>query len=76
MAALRPKRPLETLVLALPETAGSALYGLVDVLMSTGNLWQMLVRGDAGPSQFHVQIASMSTRSFRCGNGICIDPDV
>jgi transcriptional regulator GlxA family with amidase domain len=76
MAALKQKRPLETLVLALPETAGSALYGLVDVLMSTGNLWQTLARADADPLPFHVQIASMSTRSFRCGNGIPVSPSV
>lgn len=32
------------LILGLPETAGSALYGMVDVLSATGNLWQTLVR--------------------------------
>jgi len=76
MAERKQKRPLETLVLALPETAGSALYGLVDVLMSTGNLWQTLVRGEEGTSPFHVQIASMTRRSFRCGNGIPVSPSV
>ncbi|HQR23245.1 MAG TPA: hypothetical protein PK163_00570 [Steroidobacteraceae bacterium] len=48
MTAARHRRPLETLVLALPQTAGSALYGLVDVLTTTGQLWQMLLRRDAG----------------------------
>lgn len=76
MAALKQKHQLETLVLALPETAGSALYGLVDVLMATGNIWDTLMRGDSGRSPFHVQIASMSTRSFRCGNGIPVSPGV
>jgi hypothetical protein len=33
-------------VLAIPETAGSALYGMVDVLSAAGNLWQTLVRSN------------------------------
>jgi len=76
MAARKPKPRLETLVLALPETAGSALYGLVDVLTSTGSVWQMLTRTEVIALPFHVQIASMSTRSFRCGNGIPVSPSV
>ena len=76
MATRRQKSELETLVLALPETAGSALYGLVDVLTSTGKIWQTLARTEIGPLPFHVQIASMSTRPFRCGNGIPVAPSV
>lgn len=76
MAASKPQPRLETLVLALPETAGSALYGLVDVLTSTGSVWQTLTRTDIVSLPFHVQIASMGTRSFRCGNGIPVSPSV
>jgi hypothetical protein len=36
------EKPIEVLILAIPETAGSALYGMVDVLSATGNLWQTL----------------------------------
>jgi hypothetical protein len=28
------------LIVALPESAGSAIYGLVDVFASTGTLWR------------------------------------
>ena len=31
-------KPLEAIIVALPETAGSALYGMVDVLAATGTL--------------------------------------
>ena len=31
---------IEALIVALPETAGSALYGMVDVLAATGTLWR------------------------------------
>jgi transcriptional regulator GlxA family with amidase domain len=76
MRTRRPVRPLETLVLALPETAGSALYGLVDVLMTTGRIWQALLRRDVGPLPFNVQVASVARRTFRCGNGIPVSPTV
>ena len=67
---------LETLVIALPETAGSALYGLVDVLASTGRVWHTLTRTEPVALPFHVRIASLGTRSFRCGNGIPVSPGV
>jgi len=72
----KPQRALQTLVLALPETAGSALYGLVDVLMTTGRIWQALLRSEVGPLPFNVQIASVGRRTFRCGNGIPVTPSI
>jgi hypothetical protein len=33
---------IEALIVAVPETAGSALYGMIDVLSSAGHLWQEL----------------------------------
>jgi transcriptional regulator GlxA family with amidase domain len=74
MSPRTPARPLETLILALPETAGSALYGLVDVLMTTGRIWQALLRTEVGPLPFNVQIVSEGKRPFRCGNGIPVSP--
>ena len=66
----------EVLILALPETAGSALYGMVDVLSATGNLWQTLVRsGDEG-RRFRVRIVSPLEQPFTCGHGIPVSPQV
>jgi hypothetical protein len=31
--------PVEVLIVAVPETAGSALYGMLDVLLAAGNIW-------------------------------------
>ena len=39
------RNPIETvvsLIVAVPEAAGSALYGMIDILVSAGNLWQQL----------------------------------
>lgn len=72
-AQYRP--PILTLILALPETAGSALYGMIDVLMSSGNLWQTLT-GDSPPRQyFDVQIVSPVGGPFQCGHRIPVQPD-
>ena len=72
----RVERVTEVLVLGIPETAGSALYGMVDVLCSAGNLWQTLVRTRDESTLFNVQIVSPSTTPFTCGNGIPIRPNV
>ena len=64
------------LLLAIPETAGSVLYGMKDVLCATGNIWQTLVRTEVMNRQFAVQIVSTSRKPFDCGNGIPVRPDV
>jgi transcriptional regulator GlxA family with amidase domain len=71
----RPQRhPVEVLIVAVPETAGSALYGMLDVLMSAGNLWQTLVRTDTEQNPFNVRIISTQKRTFTCGNAIPVNP--
>ncbi len=69
------KAPIEVLIIAVPETAGSALYGMLDVLLAAGNLWQVLVRSDDLQSSFHVRIVSLLKQPFKCGNGIPVEPD-
>lgn len=63
------------LLVALPETAGSALYGLLDVLAATGTLWQELVGTEPGRALIRPKIVSLSAEPFRCGNGIPVHPD-
>ncbi len=50
-------------IVAVPETAGSALYGMKDVLMSAGSLWQELVR-EPGEPLFTVSIVSPRKTNF------------
>jgi transcriptional regulator GlxA family with amidase domain len=66
--------PIEVLIVAVPETAGSALYGMLDVLSAAGNIWQTLVRSDTESRLFHVQIVSPERLPFSCGNGIPVNP--
>jgi transcriptional regulator GlxA family with amidase domain len=71
-----PPPPIPVLLLAIPESAGSALYGMKDVLSAAGNLWQALARTEPARTLFEVRIVSLTTEPFACGNGIPVRPDV
>jgi len=70
------RAPIDVLLVALPETAGSALYGMLDVLLAAGNLWQVLVREDRRSAPFRVRIVASAPAPFQCGNRIPVTPDV
>lgn len=61
-------------IVAVPETAGSALYGMVDVLSATGNVWETLIRTEVRENVFDVRIVSTAHEQFRCGFGIPVQP--
>jgi transcriptional regulator GlxA family with amidase domain len=67
---------IKAFILALPETAGSSLYGMVDVLAATGTLWRELVGEEPGHRLIEPKIVSPLRRTFRCGNGIPVSPDL
>lgn len=67
--------PLDVLIVAVPETAGSALYGMVDVLSAAGNIWQTLVRTEPPKTLFRVHIIAPSREAFTCGHGIPVVPE-
>jgi transcriptional regulator GlxA family with amidase domain len=69
-------RAIDAFIVALPETAGSALYGMVDVLAAAGTLWPQLVDNNPGVALFRPRIVGLSREAFRCGNGIPIIPDL
>jgi transcriptional regulator GlxA family with amidase domain len=67
---------VDALIVALPESAGSAIYGLVDVLASTGTLWRELIGDEPGKRLIRPKIVSLSRDQFLCGNGIPVRPDL
>jgi transcriptional regulator GlxA family with amidase domain len=67
---------VEALIVALPESAGSALYGMVDVLAATGTLWRELVGEDSGAALIRPRNVAPGLEPFRCGNGIPVIPEV
>lgn len=70
------QQPVRVLVVAVPETSGSALYGMVDVLKAAGNIWQTLVRSPDATRLFDVNIVSPLEGIFHCGNDIPVEPAV
>ncbi len=71
----RTRQPRGVLIVAVPETAGSALYGMLDVLSVAGTIWQQLTRSGSGQRLFSVEIVSPLRWRFTCGNGVPISPD-
>jgi len=73
--AQKSSPPVTALIVAVPETAGSALYGMVDVLGAAGNIWQALVRTEPEAKMIKPVIVSTTKKPFRCGNGIPVVPE-
>lgn len=69
------RAPIVAYIVAVPETAGSALYGMVDVLAATGNLWQQLVGSELPQQLIRPRVVSDRRKAFQCGNGIPVRPD-
>lgn len=67
--------PVDVMIVAVPETAGSTLYGMIDVLSAAGNIWQTLLRTRDAQKLFRVRVVSTTDRMFTCGNGIPVNPD-
>jgi transcriptional regulator GlxA family with amidase domain len=67
-------KAVRALLVAVPETAGSALYGMVDVLSATGQLWQILSGEQPAGALIEPQIVSTSREPFDCGNGVPVRP--
>jgi transcriptional regulator GlxA family with amidase domain len=73
---IEPPKAKDAVIVAVPETAGSALYGMVDVLASAGNLWQQLVGVEPDTKLITPRIASPLNNEFVCGNGIPVMPEL
>jgi len=69
-----PGNPTRACLLALPESSGSVLYGLYDVLTHAGRVWSQIT-GEAECSPgFAVDIVSLSKEPFRCLGGVPVAP--
>jgi transcriptional regulator GlxA family with amidase domain len=53
-----PENAKKAVIVAVPETAGSALYGMLDVLASAGRLWQQLVGVEPEATLISPKVAS------------------
>jgi transcriptional regulator GlxA family with amidase domain len=67
---------IDALIVAVPETAGSALYGMVDVLAAAGSLWQELAGAEPDPRSIRPRIVSPLAKPFVCGNRVPVSADL
>lgn len=70
------KNPLEAYLVCIPESAGSALYGMVDVLSVTGLIWRELSGAAPGTPLIRPRLVSTCRAPFRCGHDIPVVPEV
>jgi len=61
-------------LLAAPETSPSVLYGLYDVLLSTGAVYPDMTTGEPGEALLDVSIVSSTGEPFRCFGNILVEP--
>ena len=61
-------------ILAAPETAGSILYGLYDILMLPGAVWPRVILGEPGDPLIRVRIVARTTAPFGCRSGVPVSP--
>ena len=66
-------RPIICL-LAAPETSPAVLYGLYDVLASTGVVYGEMTTGEPGQPLLDVRIVAASREPFRCFGGVLVEP--
>lgn len=72
-----PKGPsvLSVALVALPEASGSVLYGIREVMMSVGKLWETLTGERDKGRPIEVVIVAGSTRRIDCYPGVPVQPD-
>ena len=66
--------PIDTAIVAVPETGGGALYGMVDMLSAAGTLWHDLVGSVPSRPLFRPRIVACRRDAFRCTHGVPVGP--
>lgn len=75
MANVMDQIPVRIAILVFPETTGSVVYGLYDLLKSAGRDWGMIVDGTPGPECIEPLLISRDGDPVEVCNGVRIDPD-
>lgn len=62
-------------IVSAPESAGSILYGIYDLLMLPGAAWPRVILGEPGEPLIRVRIVARTTTPFSCRGGIPVAPN-
>jgi transcriptional regulator GlxA family with amidase domain len=71
---MRSRQKPRISLLALPQSSGSVLYSLYDVLGSVGRTWSGLTGEPESHPGFDVRIVAPERRLFRCYGGVPVAP--
>lgn len=70
-----PGQKLNVALLAVPESTAWTLFGVYDLLSSTGRDWELLTAGRPGDCPIVPRIVARDREGFRAANGAWIRPD-
>ena len=70
-----PEKPIRISLLALPESTGSVLYGLYDILTSVCHMWREVTGEASAHPGFEVRIVAPTATPFTCFGGVPVHPD-
>lgn len=80
------RKPLETIVVGLPEASATGMAIMIDVLSSVGRSWEMLHGLESRPPAFCARLLSLDGEPFQSTNGLmmvphgrlgdCMSPDI
>jgi len=73
MTALQ-RNPPSICILALPESSGAVLYGLLEVLSGFSEAWAQITGEKEHPAVFDVKVISLSKKAFTCVAGVPVVP--
>ena len=61
-------------ILALPESSGVVLYGLLEVLSTYSDIWTQLTGENSDQAGFDVKIVAPAKEPFTCVAGVPVAP--
>lgn len=67
--------PVKIAILVFPETSGSVVYGLYDLLAGAGIEWNVITRGTPGPRLIRPLLVARKRTPININNGVRLRPD-
>ena len=68
------RRRVKIDILAAPDSVGSVIYGLYDVLSMPGMAWSRIVTGEPAEPLADIRIVASGKKPFACRGGVPIRP--
>lgn len=69
------QQPVSVAILVFPETSASVVYGIYDLLASTGRDWGIIIDGEPGPDLIRPVIVAAQSKAVSVTNQVSIRPE-